>query len=372
MRRHTWVGPIARLVGAGALVAMFLASPAHALDDSPRDPLDRAAFSALPSVYRMTVTIRVDQFADDRRVVRIGRAVTIEGTAFGVGPGIVVTARPLVRPPTVALAAAVSELDIPGVAAFDPNDVRITSSVTSIVLRRASPGPTPATTTVKATVLQTTKATAPSKLALLRIPVRDAPALALDDSTTLGTPVVLVAFGGQRDTEPALQRGALGPAGKVEGSDDANLVTVSGIGDNVGDTGGPVLDESGHVRGVVIQRAVAPGESSVMTRSSGIRQLASNANVAVGTTPAQTTFADGMRSYWERDYTAASESLTFAADRLPKDEWVAGLATRAEELASADYEVVQSAPWRLPLILGGVVALAIALMLALRFWSMEE
>lgn len=361
---------LACVVGAAALMAPMVPS-AQALDETPSSALDRAAFTALPSTYRMTVTVRVDQLADDRHTLAIRRTVTLHGTAFGVGSGVVVTARPLVRPSASTLMAALDELRVPHTSTFDPNDVRVTSSVTTIVLHRATPDSS-FSTTLNATILQTTAIGVPSKLAILRIADRDAPALQLDDSTTLGTPVVLVAFNGTTSMEPTLQHGQLGPAGKVKGNDDENLLTVSGIGTEETEVGGPVLDARGHVRGVLIQRAVAVGVSSVITRSVGIRQLASNAGVRVGTTSSQIAFADGMRSFWARDYTAAQESLTLASHYLPKDEWIGTLATRAQALSTADYRVVRSAPWRLPLIVGGVVALAITLLLAVRFWSMED
>lgn len=358
------------IVSVVALLAAFV-SGAQAVDDTPDSALDRAAFIALPAIYRMTVTIRVDQLADDRHRVAIGRTVEFDGTAFGVGSGIVVTARPLVRPSAPVLMAAIDGLHVARTDTFDPNDVRVTSSLMSIVLRRATPDATPSTT-LNATILQTTAIDVPSKLAILRIPDRDAPALQLDDATTLGTPVALVAFGVQRATEPAVQHGRLGPAGKVNGSNDGNLVTVSGVEAAAGNAGGPVIDEQGHVRGVLIQQAVAVGESSVITRSIGVRELASNAGVTVGTTSAEAAFADGMQSFWAREYSAAQESLHFASERVPNDTWIGALATRAQALSSADYVVVRSAPWRLPLIMGGIVALALMLLLAARFWSMED
>jgi hypothetical protein len=341
------------------------------LEETPGSALDRAAFSALPSIYRMTVTLRVDQLADDRHALAIRRTVTLQGTAFGVGPGVVVTARPLVRPSAPTLMAAVDELRIPRTSTFDPNDVRVTSSVTAIVLHRATPDSS-RSTTMNATILQTTAVGVPSNLAILRIRDRDAPALQLDDSTTLGTPVAAVAFNGTTSTEPTVEHGELGPAGRVKGNDDENLLTVSGVGREGIEVGGPILDARGHVRGVLIQRALAVGVSSLITRSVGVRQLASNAGAKVGTTSSQTAFADGMQSFWARNYTGAHESLTLASHLLPKDVWIGTLATRAQALSTADYEVVRSAPWRLPLIVAGVVALAVTLLLAVRFWSMED
>lgn len=354
------------------VVLAALPAGAVALDDTATDRLERATYSALPSIYRLTATIRVRSLADDRRTLRVDHTIEFEGTAFGVGPDAVVTARHLVRPSTEQLLLSLRDLGIEAVRDFDPNNVRITSRLVSIVLDRAQPtsagvGPD----RLRVTVAAVSDAASPADLALLATPRTAQPALPLDDATTGDTPIAVIGFGSQART-PALRPGRIALAARVEGSSDENLVTLNDVDAQRGDSGGPVIDRNGGVHGVLIRRAVASGDLAVMTRAAAIRALAGGTGLAIETTPAQSDFAAGMRAFWARDYTLAADAVERVAQRLPRSVWITDEAARLRALAEARYGVVQTTPWRVPLLLIGLAALAAATLLAVRFWTMEE
>ncbi len=368
--------PGKRIVVRATLIlalAATIASPASALDDGATSPLDRAAMRSLPSVYRVTVRVNVAQLADDRHRVRIARTVEFTGTAFGAGPNAIVTARHLVRPAASTLLAALQDLRVPGTTGFDPNDVRVTSSSVAITLRRASPRGGATTDVLPATIAQTTSSGADADLALLRTQTTIGPSLVLDDQTSRDTPIAILGYGNQRGgLEPAVRPGTIDISAKIQGSDDEDLVALRGMSAASGDSGGPVIDAQGHVHGVLIRRALSGESLAFMTRSSSIRRLASNASMTLATTPSQSDFAFGMNAFWDRDYTASAQALTRTAIRLPDSAWIAAQAARASELADADYRVVRTEPWRLPLIVAGLMALAMTVALAIRFWTMED
>ncbi len=180
-------------------------------------------------------------------------------------------------------------------------------------------------------------------------------------------------YGNQRGgLEPAVRPGTIDISAKIQGSDDEDLVALRGMSAASGDSGGPVIDAQEHVHGVLIRRALSGESLAFMTRSSSIRRLASNASMTLATTPSQSDFAFGMNAFWDRDYTASAQALTRTAIRLPDSAWIAAQAARASELADADYRVVRTEPWRLPLIVAGLMALAMTVALAIRFWTMED
>jgi hypothetical protein len=348
------------------------AGPAVALDDSAQGEVERAAYRALPSTYRVTVTVRVAQLRDRRRRLPVGHDVTISGTAFGIGPGTVVTARHVVRPRASELLAAVAVLGVRGAERFDPNDVRVTSQTTRIVLTRAAPRAQQTPDRLRATIAALSPSSSPADIALLRIPGRQNPALPLDDGTSRGTPVAVLGFGGQSGQTPAVRVGTIDLAARVRGSADDSLVTLRDMGAERGDSGGPVIDTKSRVHGVLIRRAVAAGDMAVMARASAIRGLASAEGIDLGPTPAQADFTTGMTAFWANDFATAAEALDRTAPRLPGSAWIADQARRANALAKARYEVVHTTPWRGPLILIALACVAVATVLAVRFWTLDD
>jgi hypothetical protein len=103
-------------------------------------------------------------------------------------------------------------------------------------------------------------------LVLLRVGLRDAPALALGAGRREGTRVATIGFGSddpfsapQRgELVPAVRKGALGSTGPVRGEPDRLLTRVSADVKR-GDSGGPAVDQDGRVRGVVLVRLRAGG-----------------------------------------------------------------------------------------------------------------
>lgn len=354
---------IRRLLGC-LLVLAPVPSAGAAVSEQATAPLDRAAYAVLPGVYDVTVTVRIVRMADDRRRAAINRDVAFTGTAFGIGPGLVVTARHVVAPTATALRQAAIVNGITAARAFDPNDVRVTANIRAIGLRRASVGDDRRPPTIAATVR--TASEGPSDLALLAIDDRHAPTLTLDEGASSGTPVAAVGFGDQGGPTPALRPGQLNLQGRVPGSSDRSLVTISGMTAVAGDSGAPVIDADGRVHGVLIRRAVARGESAVMARTSAVKRLAESAGAVAAPTQAGVDFLGGMYAFWRYDYENAATALQSAATALPDTPWVATQADRASALQDAEYAVVQHTPWRVPLVVGGLLAIIVSLGLGSR------
>ncbi len=153
-------------------------------------------------------------------------------------------------------------------------------------------------------------------LAALRINAPGAPALRLDEAATIGTPVVTIGFGrgsaldGPRrgDLEPEVRRGRLGRTGTLEDDDgperEATVITVPV---EPGDSGGPVVDAQGRVRGVVILRE-APG--GVAERATEVRQLLESIGVTPAEGRAAAAFRGAMEDLWRFDFAGAQEGFT--------------------------------------------------------------
>ena len=106
---------------------------------------------------------------------------------------------------------------------------------------------------------------ATADLALIRIRAPAAPALPLDEAASSGTPVVTIGFGVgssldgpvRGENEPAMRRGRLSRTGTLEAEDGEEPRQAIAISVPVerGDSGGPVVDGDGRVRGIVTQRS---------------------------------------------------------------------------------------------------------------------
>ena len=117
---------VALTLALAALLAAAAGAAAAPPDDLSADPLDRGALLALPSVYRVEMTMRVKALrtADGRRVPLPpeGRELEERGTAFAVAPGgWLVTAAHVAAPDdtTVARLAYQAKLAVAGRAHGD-------------------------------------------------------------------------------------------------------------------------------------------------------------------------------------------------------------------------------------------------------------
>jgi S1-C subfamily serine protease len=345
---------------AAALALLPAAAAGAPPDDLSEDPLDRGTLLALPSLYRVEMTLHVDALRgrDGRRIPlpRQGREIREVGTAFGVAPGgWLVTARHVAAPDdeSVALLAAQTKLAIEGRAHADGDAddfveatgaTPVGARVTRLVVRQADAGQGSADS--RTYVPTRVEPSERADLALLRIPARGAPALILDEAASIGTPVASLGFGTgsafaephRGDLEPAVRRGALARTGTLDGDEpeERNAILTT-IALEPGDSGGPVIDAQGNARGVAVIRS---DEGGIAERATEVRQLLQATGVEPAPGPAARRFRDGMAAYWSLDLASAQRSLA-AAERAFPDHTLAGIeARRARELARADFALV--------------------------------
>jgi hypothetical protein len=183
-------------------------------------------------------------------------------------------------------------------------------------------------------------------LALLRIDAPTAPALPLDESASIGTPVTTIGFGvggrfqdpARGELEPAIRRGALDRTGTLEHPGTGTERPAIGITAPVqpGDSGGPVVDAQGRMRGLVI---IKTDRGGIAERSTEVRQLLERTGVAPGPGQSAERFRQAMDAFWALDFADAqrgfASTLTAFADHtLARRE-----TARAAGLADAGYRL---------------------------------
>jgi hypothetical protein len=136
-----------------------------------------------------------------------------------------------------------------------------------------------------------------------------------------------------------------------------------------GDSGAPVLDGAGAVRGVVIQRTEGGG---IAERATELRQLMEAADVTPGTGRAADEFREGLEALWRLDTAAAETAFGDALAAFPDHTLAGREGDRAAALSAAEFRLAGDR-WPQGLLMGigvlaGVVALgfAAALTLSLR------
>lgn len=369
---------IAALLIALVVVAPAVAAPPNDLSD---DPLERAALLALPSVYELRVTIDVPALRerDGTRIPIRGaaRRVVEGGTAFGVAPGgWLATAAHVAAPDPEELARlAYQRLQAFSRQPHGDRDVSawlertgarpVGARVVSIVATQADAGGG-ARESRAYRVLQV-EPSATADLALLRIGPEEAPALELDEAASIGTPVVTVGFGrgsvlsvhdgDEADLEPALRVGELSRTGSLGEEDPPRPAIAITVPVEQGDSGAPVVDAAGRVRGVVIQRT---GSGGIAERATELRQLMVGQGVVAGGGAAAEEFRAGMESLWARDPAAAAIRFDATLAAFPEHTLAARERGRAEALEAAGYTL--GGDRARGLLLGlGVLAGAVAL-----------
>lgn len=356
------------------------------LDPLSADPLDRAALLALPSVYRLESVFALDalRLRDGTRLAlpEGARRLREVGTAFAVAPGGVLVAAAHVADPggERVAATAYQALSAHGGTPIEleearawvartgarPVDLRIERSV-----RQADAG---AGARASLAFSPRRLATDPSAdLTVLRIGAPAAPSLPLTGSSSIDTPVVTIGFGREPafdapprgELAPAVRPGALGRSGGVESLPHTTLVEVT-TGVRQGDSGGPVVDAEGAVRGLVLFQSEQGG---LAIRAGEIQSLLREEGILAGAGITTVRFRAAMSRFWDLDLAAAAAGLDATLTAFPAHTLAGPLAQRARELDAAGFALEgHRRPQGFLLALGvlsALGALACALALAL-------
>ncbi len=348
------------------LAAAAVAGQPLTVDDTAQAAVERAAFVALPATYELRAAIRVVALVAGRRRLPIGRDLEFRGSAFGVAPGRVATARHLVVPSARTLAtAAIETFRPPGLDASTPG-LRVVARPVAVTLTRAR---TEATALeiprrpvpIAATLLGSDRA---GDVALLSTPDVHAPALALFDDVRSGVRVALVGFGAGARAVPAVRAATLDGLRRTARTGDRRY---GGLREDVvrpGDSGGPVVDDQGRARGIVL-RAQTGRASAVVGRTQTIRDLLDSHPDPAAPAPNETTreFRQAMELFWRRDYPRAATRLAELEARYRDAALVTYERTRAERLAGATYTVDGPARARAALLAFAATALIVAVVL---------
>jgi hypothetical protein len=376
-----------RLLLALACLGALALPAAAAPSDVSSDPLERAALLAMPSVYRIDVVVHADALmtADGRRVrlPPLAREVPESGTAVAVAPGgWLVTAGHVAAPSGAGLARLAYQRKLiaerrphsdEAAAAWvaenhaEPVGVRVVSRQ----VRQADAGEgADGAVDFRTTAIRLSNA---ADLALVQIDAPEAPALELDESGSIGTPVVSIGFG--RDSaftapprgvvEPAVRRGELGRTGRLDDGPVTRPVLVVTTPVQPGDSGGPVVDAHGRVRGIVFQRTPTGGYAE---RATEVRQLLEGAGVTPGSGRTGELFRDAMQDFWRLDLDDAQRGFAATLAAFPEHSLARREAARARELAAADFRLEGSdrigAFWVALALSAAVAALACGIGLA--------
>jgi hypothetical protein len=347
-------------------------------EDLAGDPMARAAMIALPSIYRVDVTLSIPAVrtaAGEVIDVPHDGVVAERGTATAVAPGgWLVSAAHLVDPNARTLArigyqrwqtaqgVAVNDADARRWVT-DSGAVAVGARVLAVRVSQADPGtglPSPARWTGVVT-----RTAGDADLSLVRIRAPGAPALALEDTVSLGTPVITIGFGrhdawdepGRPAAQPAVRRGVLERTGAL--SDPRRAATVVSTDVQGGDSGGPAVDADGRVRGIVVLRGEGGG---IIEQVGAVRRLLEAEGRQPSEGPAGVAYRRALERLWALDVTAAERELAVVRRTFPEHTLAQTQALRAAGLADGTY-VIESGP-RHRTLLVGVAALALVLSLA--------
>ncbi|HMO00663.1 MAG TPA: serine protease [Miltoncostaeaceae bacterium] len=370
-----------RAIAIALLILAATASGAAAAvpDDLSADPLDRGVLLALPSVYRVETTIRVDRIRlGDGRVLRMpagGREITEVGTAVAVTPdGWLVTAAHVAEPDaaTVARLAYQTREAFQGRAHADEQAAREWVTANGAV---AEPGTVARTEVTPAAVGDATVRQEPlpgmdrrrsdtADLALVRIRVQGAPAVTLDDARSTGTPIATIGFsGGDHLTTPAapegqatVRRGVIRTSGTLQdGTRRARTGFVVSAGVRSGDSGGPVVDEDGAVRGIIIQRSDSGG--GIAETATEVRELLRREGLEPQAGATTESFRAAMAALWRLDLGDAQRRFDATLRAYPRHALASRELARSQALAASPFAL--RADDRRQGILLGVAVLAV-------------
>lgn len=348
-----------------AVLAALLIGAGHAAGATPSDlstdSLDRATLLALPSIYRVDTTIRVNalELADGTRMPITPRARTIQerGTAVAIAPGgWLVTAAHVATPDAATLArlAYIQDRAFRGQSHEDEaaadDWVRskgarpVGPGVVEVTVRQADAGGGMAA--ARSYAVQELVPAESADLALIRIRALGAPALPLDEAASAGTPVVTIGFGRgssldgpiRGEDEPAVRRGRLSRTGTleaVEGEEPRRAIAIS-VPVERGDSGGPVIDSEGNVRGIVTQRS---REGGIAERATDVRQLLEAHEITPGPGASGDRFRAAMASFWALDFARAVEGFDATLQSFGDHTLAGAERRRAAALAGGDFSL---------------------------------
>ena len=333
-----------RGLGTATVVAAAIVAGAAGAAPAPLDPdeLDRGIAIATPAVYQLDVTVDVGALTHaGGRLALSGEAgrVTTSGTAFGVAEGGWLAAAGHVVAgdgEAVAVRAYQQHLRERGRPASEqaarlwvarvgarPARVRIVSRSVA----RSDRGPAWSPRVVRRRT--------GTDLALLRIAEPGAPALDLDDSLTRGTPVAALSYRGDPGGPTAVEArtGTLGRTGIARTTRPPGARrTVFEADVGRGDSGAPVVDAEGRVRGMIV--ALARGGGGTIEPSPRVRALLPAGAVA-GEGAVGREWRAGLASLWALDFPAAERAFARVATRAPAHPDAARERDRAAALAAA-------------------------------------
>ncbi len=367
-------------------LAVMLAWPAQAFAAIPNgqttDPLQRSVLLALGSIYRVETTVSVQALrAHSGRLFPLGKndSVTELGTAFAIAPnGVLLTDAHVASPSGVPLADAAAPLALAqrGIfldeAAYEEwvgtNDaLPVDVHLLRVQVWRATATANASATAIDAQLVPGTL-DQNQDLALLQIPGHGIPALMLNASPTTGTPVAVIGYGVTRPTTlglptttvPGITTGSLGSLGTVKNETGAlaaangqQLIQVDAPIAR-GDSGGPVVDASGGVDGVV--RFLYQGTSGLADTENTIDAFLAKVGVPNAAGPAAANFATGMQDLWANHLSAAHAALKTTLVEDPTHPLAAQELALVTKLQSAPPRATPT--HRLRLLFVGLAALA--------------
>lgn len=371
------------VAASGTAGAAATAGEASAVpSDLSTDPLDRGVLLALPSVYRVTTTIRVNAIrlrnGDVLKMPAQGRDIGETGTAVGVtADGWVVTAGHVAAPAPETVArlayqqreayanhASHSDAEAARQWVEENGAVAVPGRVVSTVLTPARVGD--ASVDAGAYRGLETRASPGADLALVRIHAPGAPAVPMEEARSAATPVTTIGFsgddvllGGHDATpagEPTIRRGEIRRTGLLEPGTDRERPGLSVSADvQSGDSGGPVVDGDGALRGIVIERG--DGGGGYAETSTEVRQFMQKEGLEPAPGPSATAYRDGMAALWRLDLAAATRALDRARQASPRNALAVQEAARARALAASAFTL--RADDRRQGILLGIAVLAV-------------
>ena len=390
LRRVTRFRIAAALIATAAIASPAAADiPAGVPDALSPDPVMRGALIAMPAVWNVQVTARMTglrlKSGELVTLPREARIVQKEGTAFGVTPdGFLLSALHVVTPPLneIAATAYLEKMALTGKlhsGTIAADWVKRTGArpvglqPLERVVRASAAGPGVAHDTSASPRVVATDAL--RDLVVLRVPnIVDAPSIALDRGEDVGTPVANLGFGSS-DPFAAPQHGALVPSvrtgtiaetGHPE-KQPTRYLTIITNPIQLGDSGGPVVDERGRARGLVlIKRKVGGG---AMAPTDELLRVLDEAGVRPWEGRTQTLYRAAIAKLQRYDLAGARADFrrTLASD--PNHGLAGYELQQADALATARVALAGEPRYRSSLLVIGITALLVAGLLAVLLWK---
>ena len=134
--------------------------------------------------------------------------------------------------------------------------------------------------------------------------------------------------------EPAIRRGTISRTGVLEDDGPTRNALAIDVPVVQGDSGGPVVDAEGRVRGIVTRRSPQGGIAELATE---VRQLLDANGVASGTGASADRFREGMTAFWGLDFAGAQADLAAARREFPPHALAGVEEARAAALADGEF-----------------------------------